>query len=779
MVTVLLFSSLFIVSEAAPVGYAIERRRELWNMRRVEILAPAGSIEGLYGALKMGADAVYVGTKRFGARAFADNPSVEELIQALHYVHLRGKKIYLTVNTLLTDRELEEDLYPLILPLYEEGLDACIVQDLGVLKFLHECFPDMDLHASTQMTLFSGEEADLLKPYGVTRYVPARELTIQEIREAGKKTDLEIEVFVHGALCYCYSGQCLMSQVIGGRSGNRGMCAQPCRLSFQTPYGEGHFFSTKDICTLMHIPELVEAGIDSFKIEGRMKRKEYSMYLSFLYRKYVEIFQTKGNSFFSDLVKDRKSELWRDYRRSMDLYNRGGFSESFLFEQDKRTLIDFRRNGHYGVLVGEVVKADRDRAEFIARENLHYQDILEFRDQDGRPAYEYTLGKDEVAGTCVRAKVMRGSHIYPGQNVYRTRNAALLAWIHKRCDSMEDTLGLKGMFVAETGQKMKFTVEGYGTRITVYGDVVQPAAKRPVQREDIIRRLDQLGNTAYHWEDLVVDAGPDIFVPVGGLKELRRRAIAEWEQRTLPRRKANIRPETVIQSVENETEGQVCDPLNIISVAELHQLDAAVNYAGPDTIFHLKLEDLPSGDWKEAAELLRGRKLALSFPRILRGRGKEIFDHEWKTEGNVFSGNMVSFVIVNSFAMILYAARLFPDAVRIADTNLYRENRMAESVYHEFGIRPPVPVIYGRIPVMVTESCLARNLSLCGSGEKRIPVTAPKGDKFVVVNHCKYCYNTIYTEQPAVTGTGQTSGRLDFTWEEEDEVRKGIAEWNF
>ena len=158
-------------------------------MRRVEILAPAGSIEGLYGALKMGADAVYVGTKRFGARAFADNPSVEELIQALHYAHLRGKKIYLTVNTLLTDRELEEDLYPLILPLYEEGLDACIVQDLGVLKFLHECFPDMDLHASTQMTLLSGEEADLLKPYGVTRYVPARELTIQEIREAGKQTD--------------------------------------------------------------------------------------------------------------------------------------------------------------------------------------------------------------------------------------------------------------------------------------------------------------------------------------------------------------------------------------------------------------------------------------------------------------------------------------------------------------------------------------------------------------------------------------------------------------
>ncbi|MCH5252871.1 MAG: U32 family peptidase, partial [Lachnospiraceae bacterium] len=172
-------------------------------MRNVEILAPAGSLDGLYASLLMGADAVYVGTCKFGARAYADNPSVEELAEALTYAHLRKKKIYLTVNTLLKDRELEEELFPMIRPLYEAGLDACIVQDMGVLSFLHENFPEMDLHASTQMTLFSGEEADILKPFGVTRYVPARELTIEEIREARSQTDMEIEVFVHGALCYC------------------------------------------------------------------------------------------------------------------------------------------------------------------------------------------------------------------------------------------------------------------------------------------------------------------------------------------------------------------------------------------------------------------------------------------------------------------------------------------------------------------------------------------------------------------------------------------------
>lgn len=276
-------------------------------MSNVEILAPAGSLDGLYASFQMGADAVYVGTSRFGARAFAKNPSVDELKEALVYAHMHDKKIYLTVNTLLSDRELENDLFPLIAPLYEAGLDACIVQDLGVLSFLHENFPQMDLHASTQMTILSGDEAELYKNYGVTRFVPARECTIEEIRAMRAQTDLEIEVFVHGALCYCYSGQCLMSEGIGDRSGNRGMCAQPCRLPFTSAYGNGHLFSTKDMCTLMHIPELVDAGIDSFKIEGRMKKKEYSAYLSSLYRHYVDVYESGGRKLFRHWFRIKKA----------------------------------------------------------------------------------------------------------------------------------------------------------------------------------------------------------------------------------------------------------------------------------------------------------------------------------------------------------------------------------------------------------------------------------------------------------------------------------------
>ena len=398
---------------------------------KVEILAPAGSLDRLYSALNLGADAVYVGTSRFGARAFANNPTVEELEKAITYAHLRNKKLYLTTNTLLNDRELEEELFPLVAPLYEAGLDACIVQDVGVLAFLHENFPEMDLHASTQMTLFSGKEAELYRPYGVTRFVPARELSIEEIRQARKETDLEIEVFVHGALCYCYSGQCLMSEVIGGRSGNRGMCAQPCRLPFYTTEGTANYLSTKDICTLPYIPELVEAGIDSFKIEGRMKRAEYSAYMAYLYRHYVDVYREEGADYYRALVDDPESELWRDYRRSMDLYNRGGFSKSYLFERKKSNMLYEKKNGHFGVPVGEVISCEKRNGKvsavvFLTREEINGQDVLEFRNEKEESVYEYTTKNSEEKGQKVRTKVLPGSHIYPGQTVYRTKNVTLL-----------------------------------------------------------------------------------------------------------------------------------------------------------------------------------------------------------------------------------------------------------------------------------------------------------------------------------------------------------------
>ncbi|MBQ7200027.1 MAG: U32 family peptidase, partial [Eubacterium sp.] len=511
--------------------------------RNPEILAPAGSIETLYAAVAMGADAVYVGAPRYGARAFAKNPSIEELQKAIVDLHLRGKKLYLTTNTLMRDEEIgyrrfdfdmadsrmrdvtadsdrlhkinsdterrlkyipgaaADDLLSMVEPLVEVGLDACIVQDPGVLIALHEAFPSLNLHASTQMALFSGEEAELLRRYGVTRFVPARELTIDEIRAARAQNDMEIEVFVHGALCVCYSGWCLMSEHIGGRSGNRGMCAGPCRLP---PYS----LNAKDQETLLHIPELIEAGIDSFKIEGRMKSKEYASYIAYLYRHYADIYLSEGGDRYRELVEDKDSVLWRDRKRAMELYNRGGFYSSFLFASDDEPTIEKRVKGHYGLPVGEVAQVmlqtsdesdhggksksrknssdknrDNDRSKKGSSVKIRFTesvspgDVIAIRDDAGETVYEFTVGRglsgsksyesnlkddgfsDESRhdNTSRKSEMLINigySDVNKGYRVFRTKNASLLADIDDRIEkAIEDNVvRLQGRWVGKIGE---------------------------------------------------------------------------------------------------------------------------------------------------------------------------------------------------------------------------------------------------------------------------------------------------------------------------------------
>ncbi|MBO4749886.1 MAG: U32 family peptidase [Lachnospiraceae bacterium] len=261
-------------------------------MQQVELLSPAGNAESFYGAINAGADAVYLAGDRFGARAYADNFSTEELIKCLRYANLLHKKIYLTVNTLLKEEELES-LPAFLRPFVEEGLGGVILQDFGVLRCIREAFPELPLHASTQMSVTGENGAKFLKSLGVSRVVPARELSLEEIRVLKQQSGLEIETFIHGAMCYCYSGQCLFSSILGGRSGNRGRCAQPCRLPYKILHdgkagAECYPLSLKDLCTIELMPDLINAGIDSFKIEGRMKKPEYVAGVTAYYRKYID-----------------------------------------------------------------------------------------------------------------------------------------------------------------------------------------------------------------------------------------------------------------------------------------------------------------------------------------------------------------------------------------------------------------------------------------------------------------------------------------------------------
>ena len=738
--------------------------------RNVEILAPAGSLEALYSSLRMGADAVYVGAERFGARAYADNPGIDELREALIYAHLRDKKIYLTTNTLLRDKELPA-LYDMIVPLYEEGLDACIVQDVGVLSFLHENFPGLPLHASTQMTLFSGEEAELYRSFGLTRYVPARELTIEEIREAREQTDMEIEVFVHGALCYCYSGQCLMSEVIGGRSGNRGMCAQPCRLPFTSRYGKGHLLSAKDICTLPYIPELVDAGIDSFKIEGRMKRKEYSAFLSHLYRRYTDFYLTEGREAFRELVENRESRLWKDYKKCIDLYNRGGFSDSYLFEREKKKMVDTKRNGHAGLPVGSVCEVSKDSVCFELSENIHYQDVLEFRNEDGSQEYEYTVKDPADRGGRVRARYTRGCHLAVGQEVYRTKNAALLEKINKQIEEKEDRLSICGTWTAEPEKPITLTVEGRGVKALVQGMTLQAAEKRAVTEEDVRRRLNAMGNTKYVWKTLNIRQAADGFVPLGEMKRLRREGIAAWENLAGRHRE---KPKPPIFTVNGS--GDRREPVTMIGVSNPEQLRVALETDDEKVLIHLRLEDWQSSHWNALPELLQGRSVAISLPRILRGAGYQKWLALWKEDCQ--KQISASMVLINSHRSLLLAREYFPQAAFVAEENLYQENKWAGEAYATLGVDRIIPQTYGRVAVMVTEGCVKATGGHCDGRQDMIEITSPKKDSFVVVNHCQICYNTIYTKEPVKRHRKDGNLRLEFTWESKDEMRKVLEEWN-
>lgn len=309
--------------------------------KKVELLAPAGNKEAFFGAVHAGADAVYMGGEKFGARAYADNFSREELTACIRYGHIHGCRSYLTVNTLMKESELEE-LVQELTPLYQAGLDGVIVQDIGALRTIRQHFPELELHASTQMTVTGPEGALLLKELGVTRVVPARELSLEELIKLKEESGLEVEAFVHGAMCYCYSGACLFSSLLGGRSGNRGRCAQPCRQPYETdtPGASVHRkeyypLSLKDLCTIEHLPELTDGGIDSLKIEGRMKKPEYAAGVTAIYRKYLDccmaISQNKSRNAF------RVEE--QDLRTLSGLYIRGQRQDGYLFRRNGREMV--------------------------------------------------------------------------------------------------------------------------------------------------------------------------------------------------------------------------------------------------------------------------------------------------------------------------------------------------------------------------------------------------------------------------------------------------------
>ncbi len=508
---------------------------------RPEILAPCGNMNSLKAAIAAGADACYLAGNSFGARAYADNFSDKELLEAIELAHLHDVKVYLTCNTLIKNSELL-GVFKMLEPLAYAGLDAVLVQDYGVMRLVREYLPELPIHTSTQMNILTPEGARLAKERGASRVVAAREMTIPELARIKKEADIEVEAFVHGAMCLCYSGRCLMSSMIGGRSGNRGRCAQPCRQKYNGEY----LLSMRDLCTLEYIPQLIEAGVDSLKIEGRMKNEYYTAATVEAYRILVDEYM--NGSFTEEKVKKYEDRL-------LDIFNRGGFSSGYMLrnrdeEVWDEALIDSSMPGRRGVKVGEVSKIIDGQVSFKALKDISSGDDLLV---DADVAILLTSNKSVKTGEFVTLNAPETKRISKGMNIYRTRCSSLLKEIDGLI-SRDNRIPINGYVRAVTGKRLKITFSYDDISVTVKGDVVAEASNRPVDRDTISNKVSQLGNTDFVMGNLDVETDGKSFVRIGDLSELRREAVEELRRAAIDSYKREYVPyrHADEQSLRNE-----------------------------------------------------------------------------------------------------------------------------------------------------------------------------------------------------------------------------------
>lgn len=731
-----------------------------------------------------GADAVYAGGARFGARAYAENFTEEALLKAIDFCHLHGSKLYLTVNTLLKDAEIEE-LYDYLLPYYREGLDAVIVQDIGVLKYIREAFPGLDIHASTQMTLCGADGAKFLESLGASRIVTSRELSLEEIRAIHRETSIEIESFVHGALCYCYSGQCLTSSLIGGRSGNRGRCAQPCRLPYQAEGREGFLLSPKDICTLEILPEILDAGVYSLKIEGRMKRAEYTAGVVRIYRKYLDIVLAHGRKEYQVSEYDKK-EL-------MALYNRGGFSTGYYEMRNGREMMSMKRANHFGTEAARVTAVRRGSLTVRALEPLHKGDMLE----------NTVLSGDTAQGASLSLKLpeseLRG--IKPGMILHRTRDEFLLAELNRKYIQTERKEKINGKLMISGGQPVILNVIMGKISISAKGEVPQVSQNRPLSALAVKKQIEKTGNTPFVFEHLEIHLEDGLFLPLQCLNELRRRALDELERKLTGVWKRNNAGKKPHIKLPHNAE-RAAHRLNA-SVETTAQLEALCKVPGISniyiecTILETPLRTEQAEKWAGLCHAA-GKSCYYVLPRIFRSDTKALYSgHESLKALELFDG-----VLFRNYEEFFFLQKYGYTKARIPDYNMYTYNRYAEEFWKERGIAQTTAplelndrelavrgcknseiLVYGHLPMMVSAQCVRKNVDKCRKQSGFLYLKDRKGKRFPVKNSCSFCYNVIYNHVPlALFGNKKeldalapASLRLSFTIEPPEKAA-GIAQ---
>lgn len=766
--------------------------------RKIEILAPAGSYESFHAAIVAGADAVYAGGPKFGARAFAENFTEAQLLNAIDYAHLHQRKFYLTVNTLLKDYEIEQ-LPEYLEPLYQRGLDAVIVQDMGVLNVVRQYFPDMDIHASTQMTVTGVNGAQFLKENGAVRVVPAREISLEEVRNIKSVTGMEMECFVHGALCYCYSGQCLLSSLIGGRSGNRGQCAQPCRLPYTVDGEKGYLLSLKDICTLDIIPDLIEAGIDSFKIEGRMKRPEYVAGVTSIYRKYVDLYLKNPQKPY--LVDDKDKEML------MDLFNRGGFHTGYYKQKNGRNMITIQKPNHIGVKIGDVLSQKGREVQMRALTDIAAGDLIEFKNE----AQRYTTGKSCKQGEVITILAPKGMRLPAGEVLYRVQSPELLNTLEIMYSKGKVIEKLYGYISMEAGKAAKLVVckDEYSVEVESEQQV-EAASSRPLDEERIKKQLQKTGNTEFAFDMLDVELHGEVFLPMQQLNEMRRKALEELEKKIQDSFHRKTAEKKVLQEEILDTASvKLSKKENKLSVLveTQEQLEAVLENDNSVACIYvdsnLDTTGLDAELWNGISDRIHKKNIEvfLAMPRIFRNQTIEIFEQAYDSIlTRYFDGMLIRSMEEYQFLK----SKNYSGNIRL-DYNLYIMNRFAKQFWKKQGITyGTIPVelnkseivnldskqdemiVYGYIPAMVTAQCVTSTVHGCKKDCKITMLKDRYQNEFPVKNQCRDCYNVIYNTAPLylidlkedLEELNAERYRIQFSIENRDEVKQILNQCN-
>lgn len=650
-----------------------------------ELLAPAGSLEILKGVIESGADAVYVGGSMFGARAYANNFTEEELLEAIDFAHLRGVKVYLTVNTLIKNSEFSK-LYDYLLPYYKRGLDAVIVQDLGVVKAIHEYFPSMEIHTSTQMTVTGADGVRFLSQFGVTRVVMAREVSLAEMKRIHEETGMELEAFVHGALCYSYSGQCLFSSILGGRSGNRGRCAQPCRLPYTVEGKKDEYIlSLKDMCGIKALDKLHDAGVYSLKIEGRMKQLEYACGVVKYYRSYID---------------SKKPVSDADYDRIKALGNRCGFTDRYYFDHNGSDMVTYVKPN----FVSNAAEPSPEKRKLSIEGEL----VL----REGEPG----------SLTVKRGDVTYKASIEPV-------SAALKAPLDKK--AAIDRINKTG----DTDFEFSHIKAQIGENV-----FVPNGALNKLRRDAISGLCDKLLKKYYRNDARYADMSRLTALPEHVVKSDAAHDEAINDYTTICSCMTRAQLDTLIGYECFDVfylDFDMYDRKTLIQqfaddVKSLTKQNKKVYFMLP-TIFRADSSDYFVSIAKELDKV--------SFEGFVVKNYEELYLTE-----NLFTGkkvildhNMYTFNDVSKSAFFEHGVSGDTVPLELNSREIMHRNNIGSQM-----------IVYGYYPLMTTANCVHKNTKGCDKKQKLIYLKDRYNKSFAVCNNCKECYNTIYNSLPTM-----------------------------